>query len=120
MINIIMKKLLVLPAVVVWFITASYAQVSVSNDNSLPDHSAMLEVKSFNKGVLISRLTHDSIAQITNPANGLLVFCTSNNKFYAYDASSNVWREIAYGPGTITPAGYDCCRNCNRQPVYRV
>ena len=83
----------------------SLSQVSISTDNALPDKSAMLDVKSANKGVLVTRLSYEAIAQIIDPANGLLVFCTTNNKFYVFDASANVWREIAYGQGIITPGG---------------
>ena len=54
----------------------SFAQVSISSDNSLPDPSAMLDVRSADRGVLIPRMTHSQIAAISGPAEGLLVFCT--------------------------------------------
>lgn len=52
------------------------AQVSISQDNTLPDPSAMLDVKSETMGVLIPRMTHARLASIANPAEGLIVFCT--------------------------------------------
>lgn len=50
------------------------AQVGINTDGSQPDPSAMLDVKSVNKGVLIPRMIHDEVNAITNPAAGLIVF----------------------------------------------
>jgi hypothetical protein len=77
-------------------------QVSISTNNSDPDNSAMLDVKSTSKGLLTPRMTQNQIAAISSPANGLLVFCTTDNKFYTYVAGDNMWKEILFGPGTIT------------------
>ena len=81
------------------------AQLSVNNDGSPPDNSAMLDVVSMNKGLLLPRLVREQIESILNPANGLLVFCTTDKKFYAFQAASNVWRALSYGSGRITPNG---------------
>ncbi len=59
------------------------AQVSVSTNNSAPDGSAMLDVKSTTKGMLVPRMTSYGRDSIIGPANGLLIFCTSDNSFYA-------------------------------------
>ena len=53
-----------------------YSQVSINTDSSTPDPSAGLDVKFINKGLLPPRLSHAQMNTITNPANGLLVFCT--------------------------------------------
>ncbi len=53
-----------------------YAQVSISTEESTPDNSAMLDVKSVNKGVLIPRMTFDQRNSIADPAEGLMIFCT--------------------------------------------
>lgn len=60
-----------------------YAQVGINADNSTPDNSAMLDVKSATKGMLIPRMTFTERDAISNPANGLLVFCTDNNNYYS-------------------------------------
>ena len=79
------------------------AQVSISPDNnSIADPSAMLDVKSTTKGVVFPRMTQAQIGAISNPTNGLVVFCTTDNKFYAFVAGANIWKEILYGSGTIT------------------
>ena len=52
------------------------AQVSISVDSTQPDQSAMLDVKSTSKGLLLPRVTHVRVDSIMNPANGLLLYCT--------------------------------------------
>ncbi|MCX6278813.1 MAG: hypothetical protein NT004_12060 [Bacteroidetes bacterium] len=81
----------------------TFAQVSVNTDNSQPDPSAMLEVKSTTKGALLPRMTLAELSAISNPANGLQVFCTTDGKMYIFVSTLNLWKEVAYGPGTITP-----------------
>ncbi len=79
------------------------AQVSVTTDGTDPDGSAMLEVRSTEKGMLIPRMTQTEIEAITSPANGLTVFCTTDDTFYAFILAGGVWKEIQYGTGTIAP-----------------
>ncbi|MEI7726450.1 MAG: hypothetical protein WCK09_15180 [Bacteroidota bacterium] len=54
-----------------------FAQVGINVDNSAPDQSAMLDVKSNTKGVLLPRMTYDQRKAIVNPVEGLMVFCTN-------------------------------------------
>lgn len=52
------------------------AQVAINNDGSSPDPSAMLDIQSTDKGLLIPRVelvSADSPSPITNPAVGLVV-----------------------------------------------
>lgn len=58
------------------------AQVAINSNGSAPDNSAMLDVKSTTMGILAPRMTFSERDGISNPANGLLVFCTDNNHFY--------------------------------------
>jgi hypothetical protein len=52
----------------------SYAQnTAINNDSSSPDSSAMLDVKSTSKGLLIPRVTTAQRNAIAGPAKGLLV-----------------------------------------------
>jgi uncharacterized protein (TIGR02145 family) len=51
------------------------SRVGLGTDN--PDNSAMLDVNSYNKGLLLPRMTFDQRNTISNPADGLMVFCTN-------------------------------------------
>ena len=57
------------------FSSSLFAQVGINSDNSQPDNSAMLDVKSANKGLLPPRMTHAQMNTIINPANGLIIYC---------------------------------------------
>ena len=52
-------------------------------------------------------MTQAQIGSIIDPANGLLVFCTTDNKMYIYVSTDVQWKEVTYGTGTITP-GFLC------------
>ncbi|MFK5855086.1 MAG: FISUMP domain-containing protein [Bacteroidota bacterium] len=101
-----MKKFKTLIAIM--FISLSImlqAQVGINTDGSTPNPSAMLDIKSSDKGLLIPRMTQSEIENITNPAGGLMVYSTTNEQFYTFVASEITWKEIAYGTGTIVPFG---------------
>ena len=53
-----------------------FSQVAINVDGSSPDNSAMLDVKTNNKGFLPPRMTRVEMNAIPNPADGLIVFCT--------------------------------------------
>ena len=77
------------------------SQTAINTDGSDAHNSAMLDVKSNSKGVLIPRLTQSEIESIESPANSLTVFNTDDDKFYTYILAENVWKEIAFGSGSI-------------------
>ena len=72
--------------------------VAINEDDSEADPSAILDVKSNNKGLLIPRMIQSEIEAISNPANGLIVFSTTDEKFYAYISMENIWKAIAFSP----------------------
>jgi len=65
--------------------------VAINADGSDPNTSAMLDIKSTNKGFLIPRMTMLEALAIPNPATGLLVFVTDNPSGFYYNngTSSN-------------------------------
>jgi uncharacterized protein (TIGR02145 family) len=77
------------------------AQVSINTTGNPPDSSAMLDLGSTTKGFLIPRMTDTQILAIPNPANGLQVFCTTDEKLYVFQAAANSWKEIAFGLSEI-------------------
>ena len=63
--------------------------VAINTDGSIPDNSAMLDIKSDTSGILIPRLTSDQRNLISIPATGLLIYQTDNIPgFYFYDGTS--------------------------------
>ncbi len=66
-----------------------FAQVGVNTDGSSPDGSAMLDVKSTNKGMLVPRMTTAQRTAISNPATGLLVYQTDGTDgFWFYNGTA--------------------------------
>ena len=60
---------------------------NVGIGTTVPDASARLEVADTSKGLLLPRLTTTQRNAIVSPANGLLVFVTSDSSFYYYYTS---------------------------------
>jgi len=50
--------------------------VSINTDGSQADSSAILDVKSTTKGLLLPRMSFNERNSIVNPAEGLIIFCT--------------------------------------------
>jgi len=99
----ITKVITIIAAVAISIFSTVLAQVSINTDGSQPDASAMLDVKSTSKGLLPPRMTESEIELIANPANGLMVFNTTNNTVYIFVSDYNEWKELNYGSGTIDP-----------------
>ncbi len=69
-------KFSLLTALLLINIDCLFSQVAINADGSNPNNSAMLDVKSNNKGLLPPRMTHAEMNTIHNPADGLMVYCT--------------------------------------------
>lgn len=65
-----------------------YAQVAINTDGSDPDPSAMLEVKSTDKGLLLPRLTRSERDAISNPAEGLMIYNNTCKSLDIFNGSS--------------------------------
>lgn len=62
--------------------------IAINNSNLDPHSSAILDIASSNKGVLLPRLTAAQTASIASPATGLIVYVSDNPKgFYYYNGS---------------------------------
>ena len=105
---------------------AVFAQgVAIGNNSATPHASAMLDIQSTSKGVLIPRVTSEQRTTISAPATGLLVFDTNTGSFWfksvdnwveLTDTLNAAWKKNGtnvvipgtgrVGLGTRTP-GYD-------------
>src|SRR4051812_23834680 len=95
-----MKKFFLLwKMIFVFSIVQAQQGVAINTDGTNPDNSAMLDIKSTGKGLLIPRLTAAQKTAIVSPAAGLLVYQTDGTKgFYYYSGS-------AWMPMSSAPAG---------------
>jgi len=87
-------KTKILTTLIVLLSLGTYAQVGINTDNSTPDNSAMLDVKSTTKGMLIPRMDSAQRVAIATPATGLLVYQTDGTDgFYFYNGT--VWVSLS-------------------------
>lgn len=75
------------------FLTSYGQGVGINETGADPDNSAMLDIRSNNRGLLIPRLTKVAKLSIPAPANGLLVYQIDDTTgFWYYD--QNVWKPV--------------------------
>ena len=74
---------------------------SVGFGTSAPAVSALADLTSTTQGFLPPRLTQSQLSAIPAPANGLMVYNTTDEKFYIYVEQVYAWKEVLYGSGTI-------------------
>jgi uncharacterized protein (TIGR02145 family) len=82
-----MKKSILLSAAVMLLLSVTLAQVAVNSDGSSPDGSAMLEVKSTDKGFLPPRMTTTQRDAIGSPAEGLMIYNTDDGSLQFWDGT---------------------------------
>jgi len=95
-----LKKQLATVIVMIFMSLTTYAQVGIGTET--PDESAILEVSSSDKGLLIPRI---DTSAVTNPAIGLLVFQPTDQGFYFYTGSQ--WKIIGQIAKEISDSDMD-------------
>ncbi len=100
-------KTISLFSLIFWFsanvLLAQVQGVAINTDNTQADPTAILDVKSTDRGALFPRMTQAQRTAISLPATGLLVFQTDNKEgFYYFDGT--VWTQIA-SQNSSAPAG---------------
>ena len=90
---------------------ATTTLVQAQNNNvgvgtTTPDPTAILDVESNDKGMLVPRLNTLQRTGIVNPAEGLLVYDTDVDCFFYFSAASSSWENLCSGTGGVTgPTG---------------
>ena len=100
-----MKKISSFLAILLLLRSIMFAQVGFNADNSSPDPSAMLEVKSASRGFLPPRMTTTQRNLISSPATGLIIYNTTKNGNEIYNGSAWVsnthYIGESYGGGVV-------------------
>jgi trimeric autotransporter adhesin len=103
-------RLLLLSFFVMTLIAGTYAQqgVAININADPPDPSAMLDVQSTDKGVLVPRMTQTERNNIALPQTGLLIYQTDNTPGFYYNAGTPAtpnWQAISGQGGQWTNSG---------------
>src|SRR5262245_30803956 len=77
--------------------------VAINNSNSVAHPSALLDVSSSEKGMLVPRMNTTQRNTISSPATGLLVYDTDINSFMYFNGSA--WSNLA--PAGAPGAGWN-------------
>jgi hypothetical protein len=82
-------------------VTAHSQSISINPTGTSPDASAMLDINSTDKGLLVPRMSEAQRTSISNPATGLIVFQTDGNSGFYYNVgtpSNASWVILIAGP----------------------
>jgi trimeric autotransporter adhesin len=92
-----MKPYLLLGILFCLSFSVNAQSMAINNDGSTADASAILDIKSMAKGLLVPRMTKAEKNNITSPANGLLVYQTGpdSSGFHYYNGSQWTWISTA-------------------------
>lgn len=75
------------------------AQVAINTNGNDPDASAILDIQSTSKGLLIPRVSTSEKDAILNPAEGLMVYDSTTSSFWYY--SNSVWNRVGAAAGAL-------------------
>src|SRR3954463_12030741 len=72
----------------------SFAQDNVGIGTNTPNASAILEMLSSNKGVLVPRMNTAGMLAIPAPANSLLIYNTDSMCYFFYRQPTSTWTSL--------------------------
>ena len=87
------KCILILSATFFLHLSGKAQSFAINTDGSTANPSAILDVKSNLKGILVPRMTSAQRTAIASPATGLMVYDTDINSFWYY--SGTAWVDIS-------------------------
>lgn len=101
-----MKKIFTISTFLCLFVISNiFAQNNMGIGTQNPASSAMLEIASNDKGLLVPRLTSQQRISISSPATGLLVYDTDFNEFWYFDGTQWVSISSSGSQGPTGPTG---------------
>lgn len=112
---------------IVCFIFALYSfnaiviaqNVSINETGQAPSSSAMLDISSTTKGLLIPRMTLSDRLAIVSPAEGLMVYQTDNDQgMYTYVSST--WSSVSYENELNLDKVLDLVNDANGDTIYNL
>lgn len=97
-------KLCFLAALCCFAFQANSQSVSLNTDGSVADTSAMLDIKSVAKGLLIPRMTKTQRNNIYQPATGLLIYQSGpdSSGFHYYSGTEWIWLASLNASGVLS------------------
>ncbi len=90
--NVAIKPLSSLIVILLLLPILTFSQVAINEDDTEAEPSAMLDIKSTDKGMLIPRMTVTQRDSISFPANGLMVYITDDSTFSYFNGF--VWKNL--------------------------
>ncbi len=90
-----MKKFSIILLAILSYSAGFSQNIGINATGTPPHASAMLDISSTNRGLLIPRMTSAERIAITTPGRGLLVFDTDNNSFWFYTGAA--WSQMSVG-----------------------
>ncbi|HET6721719.1 MAG TPA: hypothetical protein VFH07_03170, partial [Chitinophagaceae bacterium] len=109
-----MKKFIYL-LIIIFYVNSINAQnVAVNTDGSAAHSSALLDIKSTNKGMLVPRMTTAQRTVIASPAAGLLVYDTDANSFWFYNGTA--WTNLTGSGGGGSGTNWKLSGNSGTSP----
>jgi uncharacterized protein (TIGR02145 family) len=89
-----MKTLLLVGTFIVFLSGQLHAQIGISTGSGEPDNSAVLDLQSTEKGLLIPRMSAAERNNIASPAPFLMIINTTTHCLEAYNAITSGWETI--------------------------
>ncbi len=90
-----MRKFILISSLLLLSFVCFAQSAAITTDGSNADASAMLDIKSTNKGMLVPRMTTAQRTAIASPAKGLLVFDNDTGDFWFYNGTA--WTSFTSG-----------------------
>jgi hypothetical protein len=83
-----------------------------------PDASAALEVRATAQGMLVPRLTQTQRDAIATPADGLLIYNTTQQALNTYSGAARSWQQLTVAGSSVPASGFVATSCAGTGPAY--